>query len=148
MSKNKEAWYVGGLCFECMGCGRCCAGPGEGYIWVTKKEVQFIAEFLGISTEDLEQRYTQRVGLRRTIIEDAISRDCIFLKNINGQRKCVIYSVRPNQCRTWPFWAANLTDSYAWNKAGLMCAGINSGKQYSIEEIEKNKKQKKWWDDE
>ena len=36
-------WYAAGLHFGCEVCGRCCAGPGEGYIWVTKPEIELIA---------------------------------------------------------------------------------------------------------
>ncbi len=59
----------------------------------------------------------------------------------------MIYSVRPNQCRTWPFWPSNLKNPGDWNKAAQKCPGINRGKLYSFEEIERIKKAKKWWQD-
>ena len=142
--KNKNPWYIGGLHFQCSQCGRCCRGPDEGYIWVTKPEVERIARHLDITIEKLNSKYLRRVGLRRTIIEDLATKDCIFLEN----GKCIIYPVRPNQCRTWPFWASNLTNPDAWNLAALRCDGINRGNSYSFEEIEKRRKQKQWWSDE
>jgi len=29
---NSVPWYGSGLHFECMRCGGCCCGPGEGYL--------------------------------------------------------------------------------------------------------------------
>jgi Fe-S-cluster containining protein len=143
--KKKTPWYVAGLHFECMQCGRCCSGPGEGYIWVTKPEIELIADFLKISIGELRKKYMRRVSFRTTIIEHRVTRDCIFLQNIDGQKRCVIYPVRPNQCRTWPFWSDNLTNPNSWNKAAEKCPGLNRGKLYTCEEIEKIKRCKKWW---
>jgi len=56
----------------------------------------------------------------------------------------MIYPVRPSQCRVWPFWSSNLTTPFAWNRATQKCNGINRGRLYSFEEIEKIKKNKKW----
>jgi Fe-S-cluster containining protein len=53
--------------------------------------------------------------------------------------------VRPNQCRTWPFWNDNLASPDSWNYAAVKCPGINRGKRYSVEEIESIRKEKKWW---
>ena len=39
-------WYAGGLYFACRECGGCCAGPTEGYIWVTEPEIELIAKHL------------------------------------------------------------------------------------------------------
>ena len=144
---KKNPWYVTGLHFECMQCGRCCSGPGEGYIWVTKPEIQIIADFLKISVEQLRRKFLKRVGLRTTIIEHPGTKDCILLHDIAGQKKCLIYPVRPSQCRTWPFWSDNLADPNDWNKAAQKCPGINHGRLYTCEEIEKIKRNKKWWQD-
>jgi len=146
-SKEKTPWYGCGLHFECVQCSRCCSGPGEGFIWVTKSEIEFIAEYLKLSPELLRQKYLKRFGLRTTIIEHPVTKDCIFLSEIEGQKKCTVYPVRPNQCRTWPFWPENLATADAWNKAAQKCTGINRGRLYSPQEIEKIRKQKKWWAD-
>ena len=141
-----NSWYSCGLNFECIGCGNCCAGPDEGYIWITKPEIEFLAEHLGITVEAAKQKHLKRYGLRHSIKEDRKTKDCIFL---TGEKKdcrgCAVYSVRPNQCRTWPFWDSNLSCPDSWNWAATRCPGINRGKFYSFEEIEAIKKQKKWW---
>ena len=142
--KNKTPWYVGGLHFECQQCGNCCSGPSSGYIWVTRAEIKFIADFLKIPVKQLRQKYLKRVGFRTSIIENPATRDCIFLKSSDG---CAVYSVRPNQCRTWPFWPGNLTSPDARNTAVRKCHGINRGRLHSFEKIEKIRKQKKWWSD-
>jgi len=139
---KKTSWYAAGLHFDCQACGNCCCGPEEGYIWVTKPEIQLIADFLKISAGQLHKKYLKRVGLRTTIIENPINKDCIFLKTQNGSKLCQIYSVRPNQCRNWPFWTDNLTSPDDWNHAAKRCPGINRGKLYSFEQIQKIKKNK------
>jgi Fe-S-cluster containining protein len=144
--KNTK-WYVAGLHFGCQGCGGCCSGPGEGYIWVTKPEIEIIAEFLKITVGQFRQKYLRRVGLRTTIIEHHTTKDCIFLQAGANGKHCMIYSVRPSQCRSWPFWPNNLTGPGDWNKAAKKCPGINRGRLYSFEKIEEIKRNKKWWQD-
>ncbi len=139
-------WYAAGLHFECAECGGCCSGPGEGYIWVVRTEIELIAQHLNLTPDELRQRYLRRVGLRTTIIEHSVTKDCIFLRKVNGGKQCMIYPVRPSQCRTWPFWPENLSSPNAWNTAGLRCLGINRGRLYSAEEIERIKKNKRWWE--
>ena len=145
--KDKTPWYIAGLHFKCMQCGRCCSGPDEGYIWVTSPEIKLIADFLKIKPRQLHQKYLRRVGLRTTIIEQPGTKDCIFLQNSASQKRCAIYSVRPSQCRMWPFWQNNLKSPAAWNKVAQKCGGINRGSFYSFEKIEKIRKKKKWWQD-
>ncbi len=144
LSRKKTPWYFCGLHFECVQCGQCCSGPNEGYIWVTKTEAGLIADFLKITVEQLTDKYLRRVGFRKTIIEEPSSKDCIFLRNQGEAKGCLIYPVRPSQCRIWPFWPSNLTNPDAWNSAACRCPGINRGRLYSFEEIERIKRQK-WW---
>ena len=141
----KNKWFVGGLHFECQQCGRCCSGPEEGYIWVTKDEIALISDYLKITEKQFQSKYLKKQGLRTTIIEKPVTRDCIFLNSDPAKPGCAIYPVRPNQCRTWPFWDSNLKSPATWNQAASVCPGINRGKFYSFEEIEKRRKQKKWW---
>jgi len=112
---------------------------------VTRPEIEIIADYLKLTVGQLRRRYLRRVGLRTTIIEHQTTKDCIFLKNQDGHRRCAIYPVRPSQCRSWPFWPSNLSSAKAWNEAARKCPGINRGKHYSFEEIERIKKEKKWW---
>ncbi len=147
---NKSPWYSGGLHFECLQCGRCCSGPAQGYIWVSRPEIQIIVDFLKITASQLRRDYLRRVGLRTTIVEQPSTKDCIFLNHglhgLHGDKtRCIIYPVRPSQCRMWPFWPINLANPDAWNGAAQRCPGINRGKCYSHEQIKKIQSNKKWW---
>jgi Fe-S-cluster containining protein len=141
-------FYAAGLHFECLKCGRCCSGPVEGYIWVSRPEMRLIAEHLKISVSGLKEKFLRRVGLRFTIIEDIQTRDCIFLRKTGEKKMCSIYPVRPNQCRNWPFWPNNLANPDGWNFAQHRCPGINRGTFYSFDEIEAQKEHTRWWQNE
>ena len=140
--KTNKKWYADGLHFECTGCGRCCMGPEEGHVWITNPEMKMMADFLGMSEEDMRKKYCRKVGNRTSLTEQRKTKDCIFLTD--GQ--CPVYQVRPNQCRTWPFWSSNLYHPGYWNMAGMTCPGINRGRHYTFEEIEELRLQKKWWE--
>jgi len=142
---NKFVWYAAGLHFECLQCGRCCSGPAEGYIWVSRPEIQLIARHLNMLAGELKRRFLKRVGLWMTIIEDVRSRDCIFLREGKQGKMCSIYPVRPRQCRCWPFWPGNLVSPDSWNTAGRKCPGVNRGTFYDCEAIEAGKINTKWW---
>lgn len=143
MNSKKNKWYINGLHFECTGCGKCCMGPEEGHVWITKPEIELMAKHLAMSVEDFRKKYCRRVGTRVSLIEHPKTLDCIFLTNA----QCPVYTVRPNQCRTWPFWSSNLSHPDDWNIAAMTCPGINRGRYYSFEEIEILRKQKQWWSD-
>ena len=139
---EKEPWYAAGLAFECVQCGRCCAGPEEGYVYVTREEIDAIARHLGISPEKMRRKFVRRAGLRFSLIEKRGCNDCIFLKAASegGAQTCRIYPVRPTQCRSWPFWPINLAGPDSWSRAATRCGGINRGRLYSCEEIEDMRK--------
>lgn len=138
-------WYSSGLRFECIGCGNCCAGPSEGYIWISQCEINRLAKYLGISVKEAIKQHLKRIGLKYTIREEPVTKDCVFLKaSENGCRGCAVYAVRPNQCRTWPFWSFNLHSPEQWEMAAARCPGINRGRLYTFEEIEAIKNQRQW----
>lgn len=139
---KKDAWYIDGLRFECRQCGNCCSGPAPGFIWVTNKEIEDISGSLDMPIDQLRQNYLRRVGQRVSIKENLVTRDCIFLTKIGGRKGCMIYPVRPVQCRTWPFWLSNLASKEAWDSSALRCGGMNTGRHYSFEEIESIRERK------
>jgi Fe-S-cluster containining protein len=133
---RKPPWYAGGLAFECIRCGRCCAGPEEGYVWINQQEIDALAEFLKLPLEEVRDRYLRRVGKRISLKEDPKTRDCVFLSYDSSDLSgCKIYAVRPAQCRSWPFWPLNLEDPGSWIAAGRRCPGINRGPQFDYDEI-------------
>lgn len=139
-----KEWYREGLRFECTQCGNCCSGA-PGYVWVTREEGEKIAAFLGLDVSTFYRRYVRRVGFRHSLIERA-DYDCIFLKRENGKAACTIYSVRPLQCRTWPYWNVNLRSPSAWEAASQDCPGMSCGEVQSFVRIERIRTAKKWAD--
>jgi len=113
---------------------------------VLQPEIERIAGHLGLTPEEVRERFLRRIGLRTTIIEHRLTKDCIFLREAGGTRQCAIYPVRPSQCRTWPFWAENLRNPESWNRAALRCPGINRGRLYTCEEIERIRESPRWWE--
>lgn len=90
----------------CASCGGACCTGASGYIWVKHHEIKTIAEFLELSYEDFAIMYLKKVKHRYSLIEkyrkESNDFACIFFDSkIEG---CGIYSVRPLQCRTFPFW--------------------------------------------
>lgn len=134
--KTKRPWYADGLAFGCTGCGRCCSGPEEGYVWVSPEEIRLAGGALKISPEEFRRLYTRQVGSRTSLIEQA-GLDCTFLRaSPEGGKRCMIYAARPIQCRTWPFWKMNLSNPRAWSEAGQKCPGINCDPLFSLSHIE------------
>ena len=133
-SPVQTPWYRDGLSFTCTQCGNCCSGP-PGYVWVTAKDVRAIASFLGRSDGKLGKEHIRRVAFRTSLVEKPDG-DCVFLKRENGRALCSIYSVRPLQCRTWPFWDHNLKSKKAWDSAAENCPGMNKGQLYNFVAVE------------
>ena len=88
-------------CTECP--GHCCSGE-SGNIWVNRQELLQIADLLQINVIDCIQQYCNRVGNRLAIKERLTEHGfaCVFFDST--KRQCAIYSVRPEQCRRFPFW--------------------------------------------
>lgn len=126
-----EPWYKDGLQFRCTQCGKCCAGPEPGFVWVSDDEVEAIAEFLGEPVAEVTQLYTRLSGRERTLREKA-NHDCVFY---DRERGCTIYRVRPRQCRTWPFWESNVNTPEDWQHTCEICPGSGKGDLISVEEI-------------
>jgi Fe-S-cluster containining protein len=108
---------------------------------VTREEIRAIADYLGRPDGKLERSEVRRVALRHSLTEKP-NGDCIFLVRENGKTSCAIHEVRPQQCRTWPFWEGNLKTPHDWNTASKNCPGMGRGQHYSFEEIEAARLQK------
>ena len=126
-----EPWYRAGLKFFCTGCGDCCTGA-PGYVWVNKAEIEAMTAAVGIPLEEFERRYVRAVGIRKSLIEFA-NGDCVFFDG--ESRKCRVYEARPRQCRTWPFWASNLSSPESWEEISERCPGCNRGRRTPLGKI-------------
>ena len=129
-------WYADGLPFECTECGKCCTGA-PGYVWVNEEEIDQLADWLTMDRSKFVGRFVRKVGRRTSLVEYA-SGDCVFLDP--ETRHCRVYPVRPQQCRTWPFWDSNLETPKAWQATCRDCPGAGRGQLVPLEEIENRRK--------
>lgn len=133
---SMDKWYHNRpLKFSCTQCGKCCTGA-PGYVWVNEKEIEEIARFLKLTPKEVVQRYTRRVGHRLSLIERKSDYSCIFLED----KTCRLYTARPTQCRTYPFWPSIMKSRESWEKEAEFCEGIGKEEAPSVpvEVIEKN----------
>ena len=128
-------WYHSGLKFKCTQCGDCCTG-NPGFVWVNKQEIENLAILLKLEVAEFERRYVRQVGIRRSLIEFP-NGDCIFFHG--ESRTCGVYTARPRQCRTWPFWSSNLRNEESWEAAAEHCPGCNKGQVVPLEKIEEQR---------
>lgn len=131
---NSSDFYKKGLKFECQGSGKCCTSHGEyGFVFLTLKDRQRMARYLKISTLQFTKTYCQKTKGYFHLREETGKPDCMFLKN----KACSIYTARPTQCRTWPFWPEVLNAKTWAKEVASFCPGVNKGKLFTAEEINK-----------
>jgi Fe-S-cluster containining protein len=98
--------------FKCQQCGKCCAELGSCLILTAEETQRWLKD---------RKKYHSNIGMRRLsefmdeILPGAydiwispITHDdmnCPFLRKINGEPKykCLIYDIRPEVCRDFPF---------------------------------------------
>jgi len=119
---QEKPWYRQGLKFKCTQCGKCCTGS-PGYTWVSENEIIALADYLRLSIEEFAKKYLRKVGARWSLLEDRRNWDCIFLKD----GKCTVYPVRPNQCKTYPWWPDIVATPESWEREAVECEGIDKG---------------------
>ena len=104
-------------CAKCDGV--CCRGE-SGYVWVDRRDIENISNFLNIDIDDFIKDFLKKVGYKWSIKE--IKRDgeyqCIFF-----DKGCTIYPVRPRQCRDFPFWERYKNPKYI-EEVCKECIGI------------------------
>lgn len=128
----EDKFYKNGLRFACKRCGECCR-ISDGIVKLSEADIEKMADFLQLSNEEFLHRYTHREYNCR-VLNDFPNGDCIFYRENIG---CIIYPARPIQCRSFPFWKSNIASERLWNAAAAKCPGMNSGKLYTAEQIEK-----------
>lgn len=92
--------------FDETACSRCdakCCSGESGNIFFSKSEMSEISKFLNVSIDNFLSDFCRKDGYRYSIkeIKSGGEYRCIFL----SENMCDIYSVRPEQCRTFPFWS-------------------------------------------
>jgi Fe-S-cluster containining protein len=105
---QKEGFDFGFDPNACESCpGYCCRGQ-SGNIWVNYEDILSMCRFLQTTPIDFIK---ERVGEHDL--------ECVFFDSL--QKCCSIYTVRPRQCRTFPFW-----EHFKRNKDELIkeCPGV------------------------
>ena len=130
---NKE-FFKKGIKFKCQGSSNCCVSRGSyGFVYLSKKDLTKIAKYLNVSINLFQKKYCQYSDGYLHLKEININGNCQFLEN----KKCSIYTARPMQCRTWPFWKENMNVK-KWNEELInFCPGIGKGKLISASKIQK-----------
>lgn len=130
---DKKKWYSDGVRFECIRCGKCCEEHGDyTYVYLVQPDIESISGYLGLTTDEFLEKYCHRKGGVTFLEMRPNDSHCPFFE----KGSCVIYRVRPVQCRTWPFWMGNLVKE-TWDDDVLpLCPGIGKGRLYTKEEIE------------
>lgn len=114
--------------FECTQCGQCCSRPGV--VMITNPELVSIAHTIGVNLEYLKRICLDYDG-EHWLIEVNEGEHCPFLEN----DRCSVHAVKPEQCRTYPFWPEIVESLQTWQAEAPYCPGIGRGPAYTTHQI-------------
>jgi len=63
-------------------------------------------------------------------LRERSNKDCILWDS-----GCLVYTARPLQCSTFPFWETIVASAQTWETAASGCPGMNSGVLHSAQAI-------------
>lgn len=123
ITNDNLPWWNEGLSFSCTGCGKCCINDGE--VWMDTEEFVDLSHLLKLSNKETLDEYVERVQSGWVLIrnfgdgDDTTDDRCVFLSP-EDSKSCNIYSVRPSQCRTYPYWPRLLTTREDWDEEAVL----------------------------
>jgi Fe-S-cluster containining protein len=120
------------LRFRCTGCGNCCSGGPDHYVFLSASEAEDIRSHLGLTPGWFKRRYLRRGPQGELVINNQGGGPCVFLTEDN---RCRIYGVRPLQCRTYPFWPEVVKSRDVWRVEAKRCEGIDQGQVVPLARI-------------
>lgn len=120
------------LRFFCTGCGKCCSGDPDYYVFITARESELIRRYLKLTVRWFRRRYLRHTASGELVINNQGGGRCVFLAKDN---RCRIYAVRPLQCRTYPFWPEVLQSRSGWRGEARRCEGIGQGQVVPVSRI-------------
>ena len=127
-----SVWYEEGVRFRCRGCGECCVDHGHyAYVFLNEGEENALARAMNVSIDAFLEKYTADVDGYVALVNRGTA--CVFLR----EGRCGVYSTRPLQCRTWPFWPECLGRRIWKSEVAPHCPGIGRGKLHTVEEIDR-----------
>jgi len=122
-------FFEDGINFECQQCSQCC-DIENAIVYLSLLDQVSIAIFFKLSLKMTRDKFFKKEN-NKWVIDDKHSSKCRFLK----EKKCIIYSVRPTQCRLYPFWENLLKNKKEFFKEN--CPGIGKGNKIQGEIIKK-----------
>jgi Fe-S-cluster containining protein len=105
--------------FDCKMCGLCCFG--EGGIYLEENDVNRISSYLDLTPEAFVKQHGELRQGRLYVGTD----DRGWCRFYGVDKGCSIHPVKPEPCRLWPFFSANIGDEGTWKAAQEACPGIN-----------------------
>ncbi len=133
----KEEFYKDGLCFECQRCSFCC-GHSPGYVYLSQRDLLALCKFFKMSVKEFVAVHCRWAdyyyGDKVLALLEKNNYDCELWNN-----GCTAYEARPVQCSTYPFWSWMIKDRKTWDECSKDCPGMNKGRLWTFEEIERNK---------
>jgi len=131
--KNKS-FYAGGLKFSCLRCSSCCRNDA-GFVYLSEDDLKKLTSALNTNRKIFINTYCRWVSDMRgnevLSLKEKSNYDCILWENSG----CSVYSARPLQCVTFPFWDNILASEKNWEIASSGCPGINSGDTHTENDI-------------
>ncbi len=131
--------------YSCIRCGNCCR---ERNIWLNLPQAEKIANQLGITLTEADDRIFHRCSGEKTELDTFLSTHarkmrligdtCPFLDRIDDDHtSCAIYSIRPSICRCFPFSYSILVSNQlilvlpALDSTGTVsCKGFRASKEH------------------
>jgi len=129
-----DKFYKEGLRFRCIRCSSCCRAT-PGFVFLAQEDLPGLTRATRCSSAEFLRLYCRSVslnGFQRVSLKEKQNLDCIFWSG-GG---CAVYGDRPLQCRSFPFWAANLYSPEAWRECGASCPGVGRGRRHTRAAIE------------
>ena len=119
----RRPWYAEGVRFLCQpDCGKCCTRHGDyDYVYLETDDVARLAAHFDLPVREFRARWTKKDDGHTVLKMNGPS--CPFLAGT----RCSVYTARPRQCGTFPFWPDNLKARTDWDELGSFCPGVGAG---------------------
>ena len=105
--------------FNCHKCENCCSDP-NGWVYLDNEDIKRLSLFFNLQPFEFTAKYVKYCKGNAVLSAPDFNPDCYFDKN---QRVCKIYSARPRQCRTFPFWLNYCPTADSKQQLYLSCQG-------------------------
>lgn len=113
-----------------------CCSTEPGYVFLSENDIERLMHYFSLDRETFINTYTRLVDYSSyylVSLKEKKNYDCEFLT----QSGCSVYEARPEQCRTYPFWANIMESRETWDNEKNYCRGIGKGRKIPSKEIEK-----------